>query len=204
MTEYFAIPINLQISLGIGYLAYVTAWAGRRLHHGPLDTLLISVAFSLPVLLLQAVATQALPQPMAALVAAGAGLLLSLAAAMAWRHRGRARWLAFMGWTGTHAEDGDATTWQALLQTPDLRVSQISVHTSDGRVLYLNDHAKYADAPQGGLLLGTDGSVLMVVEEEELPGGTTEVRQGIADPAGGTRMTYVPAASITRVNIRYL
>jgi len=42
----------------------------------------------------------------------------------------------------------------------------------------------------------------MAVESEELPDGTEEIREAVRDDAWGTRMTYIPASEIARVNIR--
>ena len=41
----------------------------------------------------------------------------------------------------------------------------------------------------------------MAVEEEELPDGTTQERQGVLSD-WGARLTYIPADQISRVNIR--
>ena len=89
---------------------------------------------------------------------------------------------------------------ETLVQTKKT-VDQISVHLLDGRVLYLNDRPKYEGTPWDGLYLGGDGSVLMIVEEEKLPDGIEEERKGICSD-WGTRLTYLPASQITRVNIR--
>jgi hypothetical protein len=195
--ELWTWPFALQVSLGAGYLGYVTAYAGLRKHHTQTDIALITLAFSLPAAIPHLGGT-----PLAPVLSVALALMLSLGTAILWRHKGKSLWLRLMRWSETHAEDGSPDCWSALLQTPRLTVSQISVHTTDGRILYQNDHTSHAAAPEGGLLLGSDGSILMVVEEEELPDGTEEVRTGIKGEFG-TRMTYVPASQIVRVNIRY-
>ena len=42
----------------------------------------------------------------------------------------------------------------------------------------------------------------MVVEEEDLQDGVEEIRSGVVDSFWGTRMTYIPASEVKRVNIR--
>ena len=68
-------------------------------------------------------------------------------------------------------------------------------------MLYQQEN-KYAEAHLGGMYLGSDGSIVMVVEHEDLPDGTTEERTAIRDATWGTRVTYIPASEIARVNIR--
>jgi len=82
------------------------------------------------------------------------------------------------------------------------KVGQLSVHLKNGRVLYLHDRRAFLGCPWEGLYLGGDGSVIMAVESEELPDGTEEIREAVRDDAWGTRMTYIPASEIARVNIR--
>ncbi|RAP39431.1 hypothetical protein BYZ73_20600 [Rhodovulum viride] len=195
-SEFFALSLSVQVAIGAGYLGYVTAYAGFRRDHDATDAVFISLAFAsiatLAFLLVEKFG------PVAAFLTA---FLASLICAGVWRRWGRRCWLWCMDKTGVHRDDGVHTTWSGIAQT-DRRVGQVSVHTEDGRILYLNDRSKYHGAAWDGLYLGGDGSVVMVVEEEELPNGTEETRSGISDEHWGTRLTYIPASQIRRVNIR--
>lgn len=193
----WTLPLTLQIGLATGYLAYVTAYASKRRHHTVVDATFMTFAFGAPAVVLQTVAP--LP-PLAFAVAAAA---INLCFAVLWRMLGHRLWVALMRAGKVHYEDGLTDAWETVITTPGLKVGQVSVHTTDGRVLYLNDPDKYVDAPEGGLTFGTNGSVLMVVEEERMPDGTEQVREGISDPHWGTRMTYLPANQIVRINVRY-
>lgn len=99
-----------------------------------------------------------------------------------------------------HQDDGYSTAWQTLIHAPGLNISQLSVHTKDGRTLYQNDFITN-EFDLGEVIFGGDGSILMVVEEEELPDGSEEVRQGTRTD-DGTRLTYIPKDQIHRVNVR--
>lgn len=195
MIDFINLGTAVQVSLGAGYLAYCTAYAGFRRHHQTRDTIFISLVFA-------AIASTviSLAQNLGTVPVYILSILAALLSAAVWRWFGRELWQKTMHISKVHREDGVETTWEALVQTKKI-VDQISVHLSDGRVLYLNDRPKYVGTPWDGLYLGGDGSVLMVVEEEELPDGTEEERQGICSD-WGTRLTYLPASQIIRVNIR--
>lgn len=195
--DFFGLSLSVQTALGAGYIGYITAYAGFRQGHGAVDTLFISLAFASLGLLVFG-----LVEPDCGAVSAFlAAFAASIIAAGLWRKWGRNFWLWLTSWLGVHREDGTHTAWAGIVQTPR-KVGQVSVHTKDGRVLYLNDRRNYADIPWNGLYFGGDGSVILAVEEEELPDGTEETRSGVCDPQWGTRLTYIPASEITRVNVR--
>lgn len=202
--EIIGLSLGWQVALGAGYLAYATAYAGLRRDHRATDVLFITLAFAALALvvftLLQWWIGDGIESLPAAAVAAGAALVGAVLAGAAWRKWARGWWQSLLQVGDVHREDGVHFGWDAIVQASH-RVGQLSVHTIDGRVLYLNDRSRYGTAPWGGLYLGGDGSITMVVEEEELPDGTEEVRIGI-DGAWGTRMTYLPPDVIRRVNIR--
>lgn len=195
MIEFIELGTAVQVSLAAGYLAYCTAYAGFRRHHQTRDTIFISLVFAAI-----ASAVISLVQILGTVPAYILAVFAALLSASIWRWFGRELWHKTMHASKVHREDGVETTWEALVQTKKI-VDQISVHLSDGRILYLNDRPKYAGTPWDGLYLGGDGSVLMIVEEEELPDGTEEGRQGVCSD-WGTRLTYLPASQIARVNIR--
>lgn len=196
-SEFFGMALAVQVALGAGYLGYATAYAGFRKDHRSEDAVFISLAFGAIAYVSFGLA-EAMLGPVGAAVA---GFCVSLLAAILWRIAGRDAWLKVMGAAGVHREDGVHSAWAKIVQS-GRQVGQVSVHLKSGRVLYLNDRRKYHDLPFDGLYLGGDGSVAMVVEEEELPDETNEARDGIADPDWGLRITYVPAGEIGRVDIR--
>ena len=195
--NFFELSLGVQVALGAGYLAYTTAYAGLRKDHGPEDAIFISLAFSaLAMLIFTNLASHGQwQQSIGALVGC-------LFAGSLWRIAVKKWWHKLMAIFGIHREDGVHSPWLSVTQSKH-QVGQISVHTKNGKVLYLNNRPAFNDAPWSGLYLGGDGGVVMIVEEEELPDGKTEVREGIVDPVWGTRLTYIPAGEIERVNIRF-
>lgn len=195
--DFLNLSLSVQVSLASGYLSYVTAYAGFRKEHSGQDAAFITLAFASIAQL-----TFILADPYCGSIGACASALsASLLAAVLWRRCGKKCWQWVMAKTNTHRDDGVHAGWLVVTQTPKI-VEQVSVHMKNGRVLYLNDRRQYNDAPWQGVYFGGDGSVAMVVDEEELPDGTTEAREGMVDPDWGTRMTYIPASEIARINIR--
>lgn len=195
MIDFINLGTAVQVWFGSGYVAYCTAYAGFRNHHPNRDTIFITVVFAAI-----ASAAYSASQDLGNIPAYTISVFAALSSAILWRWVGREAWQKVMQITKVHREDGVTSTWENLVQTKR-DVDQISVHLTDGRILCLNERPKYAEAPWKGLYLGGDGSVLMIVEEEELSDGTVEERQGICSD-WGTRLTYLPASQITRVNIR--
>lgn len=195
--DFFNLSLSVQAALGAGYLGYVTAYAGFRKEHRVEDALFISLAFAACAML-----TYGAAEPIAGTLGAFlAAFASSILIAACWRRWGRKAWLWCVSEAGIHRDDGSHHAWSQIVQT-DRRVGQISVHLKDGRTLYLNNRELYGDAPWRGLYLGGDGAIVMVVEEEEMPDGTEEIRSGISDDVWGTRLTYIPPDEVRRVNIR--
>lgn len=194
--QVYNLPLEIQTAIAGGYVAYWIAYAGLDTNHRAVDVAFRTFAFGLP-----AIAAFRLLLSSGEILAAMSGFTLAVLAGGIWRAFGR-RWaFAALSKASVLQEDGIATAWAAFIQQPNLKVSQLSVHTKDGRVLYQNAH-RYPEASLGGMYFGADGSIVMVVEEEELPDGTEEQRQGIRDAKLGTRVTYVPSDQIVRVNVR--
>lgn len=194
--EFFNLSLGLQVALGSGYLAYMIAYAGLRTHHKTMDAVFISLAFSS----LGLIAFQAL-EKCGSVKSAFITFLVCVVTAVIWRSFGRSVWLWIMNVLSVHREDGVYSPWDSIVQT-DCRVGQVSVHLKNGGILYLDDRRQFTDVPWKGLYLGSDGGIIMVVESEKTPEGKEEVRKGIVDTDWGTRLTYIPAQEIERVNIR--
>jgi hypothetical protein len=195
-TNFFELSLSVQVALSAGYLAYITAYAGLRRGHATQDAIFISLVFSVVALL-----TFDLVPIEQTYLRAAAACAVALASGIFWRKLGRPWWLWVMQKTGVHREDGVHSPWDVIVQT-DRKVGQISVHLKSGRTLFMHDRPNFVECPWEGLYLGGDGSVIMVVESEELPDGTSEQRQAIKDEFWGTRLTYIPVSEIARVNLR--
>lgn len=196
LRNFPALPIGVAVALASGYFAYAISYAGLRRGHSKQDALLISCMYALFAF----AAFEGMSGVSGYLRVVGT-LLAALIVGVIWRKWLRRRWNSIMQWLGVHRDDGVYGAWDEIVNADGV-VGQISVHTKDGRILYLDDRRKYENAPWGGLYLASDESITMVVEREQLPDGTIQVRTDINQEGWGTRLTYIPASSITRVNIR--
>lgn len=196
--EILSLPVQVQISLGSGYAAYVVAYSGLAGNHRARDVVFISFAFSAFASLI----INSFSEPDNVWLPAFAALASTIVLAAVWRSFGRRLFYWLLKVCRVHGDDGFFDCWQSLVQAPGLKVGQIAVYTEDGRILWMNQRAPYWAGPKRGLELGSDGSVIMVVEEETQPDGNDVRKEDIVDPNWGTRLTYIPARSITRVNLR--
>jgi hypothetical protein len=192
----FDLSLATQVALGSGYLSYVVAYSGWRESHTPVDATFITLAYAS----ISSLALWSLSD-FSPWTAALAGFVAPVASSVVWRKWLRSACLRFLSVAGVHRDDGLRDAWTSIVQT-DRVVDQISVHTKDGRILYLNNRPAFANSPWAGLNLGGDGSIAMAVEEEEMPDGSTEIREGIVYENWGTRITFIPADQVARVNIR--
>lgn len=177
-------------------MAYYTAYAGLRRGQTARDALFISAGFGLAALVVFETMYE-FPSIWRIVGSFCVAIVLSVV----WRKWLQKGWNTVMQRLGVHRDDGIHGAWDRLVDAVHL-VGQISVHTTDGRILYLDDRRKYANAPFKGLYLGGDESIGMIVEREEFPDGTIEERKDIVHKDWGTRLTYLPASKISRVNIR--
>ncbi len=174
-TEIIALPLHLQIAAAGGFLAYITAYSGFRQGHTTLDSTLTILVFgvfsALPFLVIAEELEQVLPnhQWQARAAAALPALLIAVLAGALWRKWGRSAWYWIVHGLGVHRDDGLGTGWESLIQTPGMNVTQIMVRTTDGTELFCRDAIDYQNQPECGLKLGSDGSVMMVVDAEKLP-----------------------------------
>lgn len=211
----FGLPVAVQVALGFGYLGYITAYAGIRDHHGTQDQIFITLAFGAIATAVFSILTAAAtdfaggplglrPGPSLAVGSLFGGsfaLATCLRSAIWWRRFGRSRWQEALWKRRVHTDDGLHSAWAALIQTTR-PMAQIDVHLKDGQVLRCTDMNKYTNAHLRGTLLGGDGSIVMVVEYEDDTQGARHEATDIVYPRAGTRLTYIPATEIARVDLR--
>lgn len=204
-SELFNLPLEVQIALGGGYLGYRVAYSGLQRGHSPTDATMLSLAFGLVGVAVFRLAG-VLPGAWAIALGIPAAVLATAAAGAAWRAKGRALAADLLQKARVHQDDGLYAAWDTLIQERGLSVTQARVITRDGRDLHCASVGRYRDGPGKGLILGCDGGIVMVVEEEEATDGEIDLdgpaRTAIVDPDWGTRLTYIPADMIARAELR--
>ena len=204
--EVFGLPFEVQFSLGVGYLAYCVAYASFLRNHTARHTIFISFCFSAVALLI----FQSIQMLDDGIIAdAGAvvlAILGTLGSAIFWRKWGRNWWMSFMKAIKVYrGDDNLPSSWDRFvdeIMKTDQLVGQISVHTKNGHILYLDDRTKFEDSLHKGLYLEGDGSIFLVVERTEIDNKIVIKHKDLVHKVWGTKMTYIPAAEIERVNIR--
>lgn len=196
---FLSLSLELQVALGGGYLAHAVAYSGLRKSTGATELALRSLAFGIIALLAFRTTSDAgCPNWAAALI----GVVSAAFAGGLWRKWGMRYSVKILSALRVSREDGIPDAWTALTQNTSLNVTQLSVHTKDGRILH-HDRDAYGDAWKDGLYFGSDGSIVMVVESEDIPGmEEPEQRQAIDAPPYGIRLTFIPADQISRINLR--
>lgn len=198
MDKLLNLPWQIQLALGSGYMAYLIAYSGIRQHHTTTDVVFRSFSFGL-------IATAVMvwkPIEPAWLVVCFAGLATILTGA-AWRWRGMPWAKALLGTTNISWTDDIPTAWLSITaMRTDTRPSQIAVDLENGRTLVCDDTRRFAQAPFGPCVFGLDGSIAFYVTAELRPDGTWIEKSDVEDNYDGPRITYVPAASIKRVELR--
>ena len=192
-----ALPVAAQIALGSGYLAYLIAYAGLRERHTATDAVFRSAAFGLAA---TAVLTSLDPESLWVKIGAVAATVIL---GILWRSVGMAATRTIFRRTDISWTDDIPTAWLSVTATrTDARVSQIAVDMEDGRTLFCEDTRRFKDAPHGPCVFGLSGDVALYVTAELVDGKWTE-HERVIDNVEGANLTYVPAAKIKRVELRF-
>lgn len=132
-----------------------------------------------------------------------AGLGATVASGAFWRWRGMTWAKSIINFTDITWSDDIPSAWISITAVgTDVRPSQIAVDLNDGRTLVCDDTREFASAPFGPCVFGPDGSIAMYVTAERRSDGewieTTDIHHHI----DGSRITYVPASAISRIELR--
>lgn len=208
-------PVGLTVALTLGFVAYAVSYVGLRRGHSAKDMIFISLVYGL----IAFVVFEAFEEDNQ-LQAIGAAFATALVLGILWRKILRDLWYAIMNFFGVHHDDGFHGSWDVLVQSRGA-VGRVSVHTKRGHIYILENRENYSDAWQGWYC-GTDGSVLMIVEQEEFDPGkvcdgesdgkTIKFETSKGEIEGNNlatcekadayyNYTYIPSSEIIRVDV---
>ena len=199
--DLLKLPWDIQVPLASGYAAYVLAYTGLRDRQKTVDVAFISLVFSLIATGCLALAAKRGVEPIQASAVAFA---VTVASGAVWRKFGR----PFVGWllraaNVTWAND-DPSALASISENTKCYVTQVAVQLDDGSWLSCLNAADYSDAPFGPFQLGPSGDIAFYVTDISSPDGEEKPQSTLRDPSYGDRLTYVPAARIKRITVRYL
>lgn len=200
-TELLNLPWQIQVSLAAGYSAYMLAYIGLRHTHRQIDTVLISVVFSLIASGSLVLFSRWTDRPLSLSAAAFIATCLT---AVAWRKWGRSALERGLRLIDVTWANDDPSSLVTLSANSKFRLSQIAVLIDDGTWLQCNDTKKFSDAPFAPFLLGPNGDVALYLTHEEKPGETAKELTTVRHEHYGDRITYVPAARIRQITFRHV
>lgn len=128
--------------------------------------------------------------------------VLTVFAGMFWRKIGCRVWFGLLSVLGVSRADDTPSAWMALHERADSYLTQIAVELDDGAWLYCDDTTKFAKAPQGPCVLGSNGDVGMYLTHQKRQGGERTAVLTTRDAKWGDRLTWIPASRIRRVSLR--
>ncbi len=198
LTALAALPWQLQLVLGSGYIAYLLAFVGIRHTHKAADTVFGTLAFGLFSLATLAL----LPATVHWIAGAALAIVAALCAAIIWRWIVRRQLRKALRWSGYSWADDTPSAWDRLLECEYKGVTQLSVELDYGRYLHSTEAKRLEKLPYGPFVLGTSGDILMYVDQRESAGGEVDQVDGVFDDAWGDLLTYIPAGNIKALSIR--
>ena len=138
------LPLEAQIILASGYVAYSLGYLGTKRNHKASDVVLRTLAFSLVATLGMYIANSICPQFWIGGVSA---FVISVVTGCAWRGFGNNWVLWAMRASNISWSSDDYEAIAGVLKDSKSRVSQISVKLHDGSWLSCNNTTEFADAP---------------------------------------------------------
>ena len=196
------LPVEAQIVLASGYIAYSLGYFGTKRDHKASDVVLRTLAFSLVATSGMYIVQLCFPQSPIG-IRGTAAVVVSVAVGCLWRGWGSMGVFWFMrtfdiSWSG---DDGSALA--TVTKDSKHRVSQIAVELHDGSWLRCDDTSVFSSAPFGPCIIGEDGSVALYLTHTVDPSGVVKDMNTTIDDDFGHRLTYVPSSRVSMLNVRH-
>lgn len=198
MSDFYALPWQIQLTLASGYIAYTIGYVGIRHHHKATDVTFLTLAFGLISTVCLAALSRENP-----VVAGTIAFVSACAGAALWRKFGRV-----LVWKSLHRfniswSNDDPSAIATLSHDTIHRMSQFAVELTDGTWLYCDDPGQFANAPFPAVTMGPNGDLALYVTHKEPVGGERAPVLGVRDSHHGDKITYVPASGIRQFVIRH-
>lgn len=195
--KLLALPWQIQLALGGGYLAYSVAYAGIRSHHRPVDTAFRALAFGLIVVAVLYALPDVLPIPRA-----GIAITAALAGGALWRKLGMRLWRWILRQSNVSWADDSPSAWSRLQGDSRAFITQVAVLLDDDSWLISDPVDQFESAPFGSCILGENGDLALYVTSVEAADGTV-LQSPVRDARYGDQLTYVPANRVKQLVLRH-
>lgn len=195
------LPTSTLIPIAMGYVGYKISYIGRDTSLKTVDIILICAVFGF----ISRIAFEfSIAQEFKVWVQYFAALVSVVSASIVWR-----KWLSkysirLLRAGNVSNSDGQITAWETLRLATDDRVIQLVVRKNNGSALMCSNLKNFVDDPHGPALLGADGSIVLYADKfRSSPDQDWEDRDAVRNNWGAA-VTYVPAAQVNEVELRYL
>ncbi|WP_296743437.1 hypothetical protein [Mesorhizobium sp.] len=203
MDKFFEVSLPVQIALGGGYLGYLVAYVGIRKEHQQVDIVFLTVAFGI----VASLAAKYLSPYLSTELSIVAAIAAPVVAAILWRVIGRPLLREIYRRARISYADDDATVWMTLAADTEHEVTQVTAVLKDGRELFCDDTAKFANAAIAPFMVAPDGAVTMYVTHTYRRGAngrkTATAHPDTSDVVWGDSMTIIPADNIYSLDLRF-
>lgn len=193
-----SLPWTTLLILASGYAGYFIANIGMRDQHKTIDVIFSTIVFGFFGALAFHAAMARLPDvAVAGLVAFGATAILGAL----WSKLGRFFLTFILRKTNVTYNDDLPTAFDALISETGTDATQVTVKVGEDWLM-CDKLADYAGHPNGPLVLGRSGDVLMYVTHIQHGDSEFEKLGTLTLGKWGTEVTYIPADQVSRISIR--
>lgn len=206
MESVLSLPVELQIVLLSGYLAYRVTVAGRAVTHRTEDFLLQVLVFGAIGRMLGGL-IMALPwfaqadNELEVFLTGMSAVVTAVGIASCWRRFGKRWWVAIMGKTGVFRDDLEPTAWSSLMNA-NAKWRFIQLYCNDGNIYESIFGDVPAQVPCDKITINEDG-VLIYITRVIRPDGS-ELETPIEDTGNGYEVAYFPRSEINRLAVGWI
>jgi hypothetical protein len=194
------LPWASLLTLACGYTGYFVAHVGVRSHHRTVDVVFATFVFGFLAAFVYQVF---LRLEWTVLPASAAAFVAAIVLGGIWNAAGRSWFYGALRHTGTTDNDDLPSAWAALFAERGTTVSQVTVKLVDGTWLKCDRVAQFEMSPNGPLVFGGQGDLLMYVTHQQGPNDDAfEPCVDVTNADWGDEITYIPKEQIVRVDIR--
>lgn len=199
MNDLISLPLDTLLVLGTGYLSYCIVHGGLRDNHSPMDVTFNTIVFGMFTKLALNLAGF---NDQNQLIPATTAVLSTIALAIIWKRYLRDLCRKFLRWSRVSHSDETPTAWDRIRTETMQDFTQISVFTNKG-VFHCSDLSRLGKLPFGPCVFGKDGSISLYADRvKDNDGEWIDKDQTSPDPFWGTKVTYIPASEIVRIETR--
>lgn len=198
-TELISLPWQVQVALASGYAGYLAAYAGVRNDQQTAEITFLSLLFGLFATAIFGLTQQRIGQVPAGVL----GFIGAVFIGLTWRKWGRDFWWELLRiFRVTHSND-DPNAISVLASKTNCVVTQCAVQLDDNSWLFCDYTGDFRGALHPPITIGRNADVAMYVTSVKDSEGHVRKLPDVQNEEYGDRLTYVPAARVRRLSLRY-